>query len=152
MLVAGALTVSPAPAEPSHERRGIYARPGDLYFNYGQKSCRQKVGLKTAQRYADWCREWATSRYPPCSVNNSCYALLRPVVARCEELRQAGIDYPGKGYTEMANCAEARRVFEPDQAEAERRDKAYQAALAQHPGKGLSDDEWQKLSKKLNAE
>jgi hypothetical protein len=148
MLVAGTLAFSLAQAQPSRHRLGIYARPGDLYFSYGQKTCRQKVGMKAAQRYVGWCLNWTMSRHPPCNVDNRCSMVLDPVVAECDRARQSNIDHPGKGDVEMAYCAEARRVYEPDQAEAERRQKAYNAV---RDGKRLSDDEWQKVLKNLNA-
>jgi len=148
MLVAGGLTASLALAQPSKERFGVDAGPGDLYFSYGQKTCRQKVGLKAAQRYVDLCLNLTMSRHPPCNVDNRCSMILSAVVAECDNARQSNIDRPGKGDPEMAYCAEARRVYEPDQAEAERRKTAYDAV---QDGKRLSDDEWQKLLKKLNA-
>jgi len=151
LLIACALPASQLQAAPSSHRFGIYARPGDTFFDYGQPACGQKYNLKTAERYAGWCREYRASTFRiPCGLNNTCETLLSPVVRYCDEQRQGNIDYPGKGYSEPAECNEARRVFEPDAVDGQRREKIWSDYVAQHNSTKMSDAEWKKLHAKLD--
>jgi hypothetical protein len=113
---------------------------------YGQPTCRQKLGLKVAERYVGWCLEWTMSRLSPCDVNNPCAAILSPVVTECDDQRHANIDHPIQRYREMSNCIEARQIYVPDRAEMDRRRKAYDGYVAKHPGKPMTAEDWRKLA------
>lgn len=138
VLLAVVLSASQVPAQPQVKAK---AKGGVHYDFYGLPTCREKVGLKKAELYTRWCLNWSQSYHPVCNVDNPCFKALEPVVAACDSQAEGIREHPNSDYKEMSICAEARRVFDPDFAAYDRREKAHDEFVSKHPGKPLTPEE-----------